>query len=96
MHGKRFVYKFVCNLEPVIGFTAADIHRLVDSPVNDIELLDDHTSVRAKLERVREALKTPGSFKKVMPTQALEMSEMGTTMVVVEPDPDNLIIDGTS
>ena len=77
MHGKRFVYKFVRNLEPVISFTAAEIHRLVDSPVNNIELLDDHTCVRAKLERVREALKTSGSLKMVVPMQALKMSEIG-------------------
>lgn len=29
VHGKRFVYKFVCDLKQLIGYTAADLNRLV-------------------------------------------------------------------
>lgn len=29
MHGKRFVYKFVCDLKALVGYTATELNRLV-------------------------------------------------------------------
>ena len=29
MPGKRFVYKFVCDLKEVIGYSASELHRFV-------------------------------------------------------------------
>ena len=29
VHGKRFVYKFVCDLKQLIGYSAAELSRLV-------------------------------------------------------------------
>ncbi len=29
VHGKRFVYKFVCDLRQLIGYSAAELNRLV-------------------------------------------------------------------
>ena len=29
VHGKRFVYKFVCDLKQLIGYSAAELNRLV-------------------------------------------------------------------
>jgi len=30
VHGKRFVYKFVCDLKQLLGYSAGELHRLVD------------------------------------------------------------------
>lgn len=30
VHGKRFVYKFVCDLKQLLGYSAAELSRLVD------------------------------------------------------------------
>lgn len=30
VHGKRFVYKFVCNLKELLGYSAAELSRLVE------------------------------------------------------------------
>ena len=29
VHGKRFVYRFVCDLRQLIGYSAAELNRLV-------------------------------------------------------------------
>lgn len=30
VHGKRFVYKFVCDLKALLGYSAAELNRLVE------------------------------------------------------------------
>lgn len=47
VHGKRFVYKFVCDLKMLLGYSAADLNRLVT------------VCAEKKLQRVRESLR-PG------------------------------------
>ena len=34
MHGKRFVYKFVCNLVSLLGYTAGELHHKVVDTAN--------------------------------------------------------------
>lgn len=34
--GKRFVYKFVCNLQDLIGYDAKELSRLVNEPDMDL------------------------------------------------------------
>ncbi|KAL5019764.1 hypothetical protein ScPMuIL_002656 [Solemya velum] len=45
VHGKRFVYKFVCNLKMLLGYSAGDLNRLVTQ------------CAEKKLQRVRETLR---------------------------------------
>ena len=47
MHGKRFVYKFVCDLKMLLGYSAAELNRQVTM------------CAEKKLQRVREALRPP-------------------------------------
>jgi GA-binding protein transcription factor alpha len=30
VHGKRFVYKFVCDLKQLLGYSASELNRLVE------------------------------------------------------------------
>ncbi|XP_071453301.1 DNA-binding protein Ets97D-like [Hetaerina americana] len=34
VHGKRFVYKFVCDLKQMLGYSASELHRLVEGCSN--------------------------------------------------------------
>lgn len=52
VHGKRFVYKFVCDLRMLLGYSAAELNRLVSE------------CAEKKLQRVRESLR-PGVQKRV-------------------------------
>lgn len=52
VHGKRFVYKFVCDLKMLLGYSAGELNRLVT-----------HCAER-KLQRVRESLR-PGVTKRL-------------------------------
>lgn len=36
VHGKRFVYKFVCDLKQLLGYSALELARLVDGSLNDL------------------------------------------------------------
>lgn len=47
VHGKRFVYKFVCDLKMLLGYSAAELNRQVTM------------CAEKKLQRVREALRPP-------------------------------------
>lgn len=49
VHGKRFVYKFVCDLKMLLGYTAGELNRLVTF------------CAERKLQRVRETLR-PGTY----------------------------------
>ncbi|CAG5120911.1 unnamed protein product [Candidula unifasciata] len=46
VHGKRFVYKFVCDLQMLVGYTAAELSRLVGA--DEIHLVDS-----SQLQRFR-------------------------------------------
>lgn len=46
VHGKRFVYKFVCDLKMLLGYSAAELNHLVT------------LCAERKLQRVRESLRT--------------------------------------
>lgn len=35
VHGKRFVYKFVCNLKELIGYDASELKKLVNEAANE-------------------------------------------------------------
>jgi len=85
--GKRFTYKFICDLKALIGFTPSDIQRLVVSPTVHIEApMDaDLDTDRARLEQLRETLRVPGIMKR---TSAQHNS--------YEQEGQVLIIDGTS
>ncbi|XP_059484319.1 DNA-binding protein Ets97D-like isoform X2 [Neocloeon triangulifer] len=43
VHGKRFVYKFVCDLKGLLGYSAAELSRLVDecSGPSSVDMLGD-------------------------------------------------------
>lgn len=47
VHGKRFVYKFVCDLKMLLGYSAAELNRQVTM------------CAEKKLQRVRETLRPP-------------------------------------
>ncbi|XP_063440105.1 GA-binding protein alpha chain-like isoform X3 [Mytilus trossulus] len=53
VHGKRFVYKFVCDLKMLLGYTAGELNRLVTF------------CAERKLQRVRESLR-PGTLQIAM------------------------------
>ncbi|XP_052063349.1 GA-binding protein alpha chain-like isoform X1 [Mytilus californianus] len=55
VHGKRFVYKFVCDLKMLLGYTAGELNRLVTF------------CAERKLQRVRESLR-PGTLQIAMTT----------------------------
>ncbi|XP_071174761.1 GA-binding protein alpha chain-like isoform X3 [Mytilus galloprovincialis] len=55
VHGKRFVYKFVCDLKMLLGYTAGELNRLVTF------------CAERKLQRVRESLR-PGTLQIAMST----------------------------
>ncbi|KAK7105654.1 GA-binding protein alpha chain-like isoform X2 [Littorina saxatilis] len=52
VHGKRFVYKFVCDLKMLLGYTAGDLNRQVTE------------CVERKLQSVRENLRPLGAVGK--------------------------------
>ncbi|XP_013397382.1 GA-binding protein alpha chain isoform X1 [Lingula anatina] len=52
VHGKRFVYKFVCDLKMLLGYSAAELNKLVSE------------CAEKKLQKVREQLR-PGIIRKV-------------------------------
>ncbi|XP_062572893.1 GA-binding protein alpha chain-like [Saccostrea cucullata] len=52
VHGKRFVYKFVCDLKMLLGYSAGELNRLVT------------LCAERKLQRVRESLR-PGVTKRL-------------------------------
>ena len=53
VHGKRFVYKFVCDLKMLLGYSAGELNRQVTM------------CAEKKLQRVREAMRPTGSKQKV-------------------------------
>lgn len=59
VHGKRFVYKFVCDLKMLLGYSAADLNRQVTM------------CAEKKLQRVREALR-PMVNKHKVTTQTVQ------------------------
>jgi len=95
VHGKRFVYKFVCDLSTTIGYSAADIQQLIALSAAETELRasgaisEDTESATMKLERLRDLLRTPGAVRRV------DTRTLSTTVPVVVA-PENLIVDGTS
>jgi len=95
VHGKRFVYKFVCDLNTTIGYSAADIQQLIALSAAESELCasgtisDDAESAAMKLERLRELLRTPGAVRRA------DTRTLGTAMPVIVASED-LIVDGTS
>ena len=46
VHGKRFVYKFVCDLKMLLGYTAAELSRLVGTSeeISVVERRQPHSS----------------------------------------------------
>jgi hypothetical protein len=52
VHGKRFVYKFVCDLKMLLGYTAGELNRQVTE------------CVEKKLQNVRESLRPLGIIGK--------------------------------
>jgi len=94
VHGKRFVYKFVCDLSTTVGYSPAEIQQLIGHSSAETELLasgamsDDKDSATMKLERLRELLRTPGAVRRV------DNRTLGTVPIVVAPE--DLIVDGTS
>lgn len=95
VHGKRFVYKFVCDLSTTIGYSPSDIQQLIALSAAETELrasgtiTDDTESATIKLERLRELLRTPGAVRRA------DTRTLGATMPVVVASED-LIVDGTS
>ena len=95
MHGKRFVYKFVCDLATTVGYSPAQIQQLIALSAAEVELhasgaiSDDTDSATMKLERLREVLRTPGAVRRV------DNRTLGSTVPIVEA-PEDLIVDGTS
>jgi len=65
VHGKRFVYKFVCDLVTTIGYSACDIQQLIALSAAETEphtsgAIDENPdSATMKLGRLRELLRTP-------------------------------------
>lgn len=59
MHGKRFVYKFVCDLKMLLGYNAGELNRLVGE------------SAEKKLQRVRENLRPLGVKRVDQKTQTM-------------------------
>ncbi|XP_064651576.1 GA-binding protein alpha chain-like [Lineus longissimus] len=52
VHGKRFVYKFVCDLKMLLGYTAGELNRLVqDSAAKQLRRMKDHLRPGAVLVR---------------------------------------------
>lgn len=96
VHGKRFVYKFVCDLVSAIGYSPADIQRLITLSAAETELnatglaLDDPDSATMKLERLRELLRTPGAVRR---SDGRQTTSSSLPVVVAAED---LIVDGTS
>lgn len=76
----------------MIGYTPADIRHLVDLAAHEVELSatglpsTEPDSACAKLESLRELLRTPGGVRR--PANAA-----GVPIVV---SPEDLIVDGTS
>ena len=56
VHGKRFVYKFVCDLKMLLGYSAGELNRQVTD------------CVEKKLQSVRENLRPLGAI----PTKRIE------------------------
>lgn len=65
VHGKRFVYKFVCDLKMLLGYSAAELNRQVTM------------CAEKKLQRVRETLRPQVS----KPTRTIDISKMATHTV---------------
>ncbi|XP_046338901.1 GA-binding protein alpha chain-like isoform X1 [Haliotis rufescens] len=59
VHGKRFVYKFVCDLKMLLGYNAGELNRLVGE------------SAEKKLQRVRENLRPLGVKRVDQKTQTM-------------------------
>jgi len=95
VHGKRFVYKFVCDLATTVGYSPAQIQQLIALSAAEVELhasgaiSDDTDSATMKLERLREVLRTPGAVRRV------DNRTLGSTVPIVVA-PEDLIVDGTS
>jgi len=95
VHGKRFVYKFVCDLATTVGYSPAEIQQLIALSVAEIELhasgtiSEDSDSATMKLERLRELLRTPGAVRRV------DNRTLGSAVPIVVA-PEDLIVDGTS
>jgi len=95
VHGKRFVYKFVCDLSTTVGYSPAEIQQLIAVSAAETELRasgaigNDTDSATLKLERVRELLRTPGAIRRVD-----NRTLCSAVPVVVAPE--DLIVDGTS
>jgi len=95
VHGKRFVYKFVCDLATTVGYSPAQIQQLIALSAAEMELhasgaiSDDADSATMKLERLREVLRTPGAVRRV------DNRTLGSTVPIVVA-PEDLIVDGTS
>jgi len=95
VHGKRFVYKFVCDLTTAIGYSASDIQQLIALSAAENELHasgtigDDTQTATVKLERLRELLRTPGAVRRA------DTRTLSTAVPVVVASED-LIVDGTS
>jgi len=95
VHGKRFVYKFVCDLTTAIGYSPADIQQLIAMSAAENDLRDslgeNPESATIKLERLREMLRTPGAVRR-----ADTRTFTAATAVPVVVAPEDLIVDGTS
>jgi len=86
------VYKFVCDLATTIGYSPADIQRLIALSAAEAELrelVENTDSATMKLERLRELLRTPGAVRRA------DTRTLGTAVPVVVA-PEDLIVDGTS
>ncbi|KAL4228676.1 hypothetical protein ACF0H5_011721 [Mactra antiquata] len=71
VHGKRFVYKFVCDLKMLLGYSAAELNRQVTM------------CAEKKLQRVREALRSPnitGVYSNVSKTKLVSAHSVQTTL----------------
>lgn len=45
VHGKRFVYKFVCDLKALLGYSAGELNRLVEE--------SEHKELQKARENIR-------------------------------------------
>jgi GA-binding protein transcription factor alpha len=98
VHGKRFVYKFVCDLVSTIGYSPSDIQRLISLSAAETELTgasgipaDDPDSATMKLERLRELLRTPGAVRRLDSRQSGTLNALPVVVAA-----EDLIVDGTS
>jgi hypothetical protein len=42
VHGKRFVYKFVCDLKQLLGYSASELNRLVEECAKKSLIMEEH------------------------------------------------------